>query len=570
MVSSTHWLASAVGMRMLERGGNAFDAAVAAGFVMQIVEPHMNGPGGDLPAIFLTADSKVPVVLCAQGTAPSALSIEALAELGCDEVPGNGLLPLVVPGAFGGWMELLRDYGTTRVRDILEPAVYYAEHGFTVLPEFQRETEAWRALFEAEWPSSAEIWLRGDGPRAGELFRMPATAATYRRIIEEAEARGANREAQIEGARRAFYEGFVAQAIDDFVPRVSVMDTSGRRNTGCLRGEDLARWQPSYEEPVSYDYQGTTVYKAGPWAQSPVFLQQLALLRGFDLNAMGVGSAEYIHTIVECAKLAFADRDLWYGDPNFVDVPVAALLSEQYNAERRTLVADSASYELRPGIPEGRQPPEMPPGLENPSSRPPDVDQERDTCMVCATDRFGNMIAAMPSGGWLQSSPVIPALGFPLTTRGQMFTLKPGTANALQPLKRPRTTLSPSLATANDEELMAFGSPGGDQQDQWAIAFLLSFIHHDARNAQEAIDEPRFHTSHFPLSFYPHYADLGRIHVEDRLPRGVIAELRERGHDVNVLASWAVGKLLSVRRRADGVLMAAADPRHMARYAAGR
>jgi gamma-glutamyltranspeptidase/glutathione hydrolase len=340
-----------------------------------------------------------------------------------------------------------------------------------------------------------------------------------------------------------------------------------------------------------------------------VFGQQLALLEGFDLAAMGPGSADYIHTVTECAKLAFADREAWYGDPDFTDVPVKTLLSADYADARRGLVGPEASGELRPGSPDGRPPrlPEFiarsftanggdPSTVGDPSvTASPDVEplpldpgtgeptirtagpaagsagssyRAGDTCHLDVADRFGNMVSATPSGGWLQSSPVIPGLGFCLGTRAQMFTLTPGLPATLAPGKRPRTTLTPSLALKDREPYLAFGTPGGDQQDQWSLLFFLNHVQF-GMNLQQAIDFPAFHSAHMPSSFYPRLAQPRVLEVESRIGPAVIEDLRRRGHVVNVRPAWSLGRISAVARR-NGVLYAAANPRGMQGYAAGR
>ena len=277
-VSSTHWLASAVGMSILERGGNAFDTAVAMGFTLQIVEPHLRGPAGDMPAILYSARDRAVRVTMA-------------------------LLPLV---------------------------------------EF----------FKAEWPSSAAVWLPGgQPPRPRTLFVTTAVAQTYKRILAEAKAVGGDRERQIEAARNAFYCGFVAEAIDRFATRTPQMDGSGRRNVALLTAQDMANWRATLEEPVSYDYGRYRVHKTGPWGQGPVLLQQLALLKGFDLDTLAYDGADFVHVVTECSKLAFADREAFYGDPAYSEAPVTTLLGDAYNNERRRLISKQASMELRPGLP---------------------------------------------------------------------------------------------------------------------------------------------------------------------------------------------------------------------------
>ncbi|MEV1172372.1 gamma-glutamyltransferase family protein [Nonomuraea sp. NPDC049784] len=584
MVASTHWLASATGMGVLERGGNAFDAAVAAGFVLQVAEPHLNGPGGEVPILLWSeAEQKVSAV-CGQGVAPAAATIERFTELGLDIVPGTGLLAATVPGAFGGWMLMLERWGTWSLADVLAPAIHYAEHGVPVLERVAATIESVQGLFNDHWPTSAATWLPdGNVPAAGSKLANPVLAATYRRLVAEAESASSTREGQLAAARRAWYEGFVAEAIAEFSAKTAWLDSSGEVHGGLLTGDDLARWSATVEQPLAFEYHGHTVYKTGPWGQGPVFLQQLALLRGFDLDAMGHLSADYVHTVTEAAKLAFADREAWYGD---TDVPVSDLLSEAYNAERRKLVGAEASLELRPGAPGGRAPrlPEFPapgtastaPGISGARS-PQGVGEptvardgtvKGDTCHLDVVDRHGNMVSATPSGGWLQSSPTIPELGFCLGTRSQMFWLQDGLPASLRPGTRPRTTLSPSFALKDGKPWLAFGTPGGDQQDQWSLNFFLTVVH-GRLNLQEAIDAPMFHSEHFPSSFFPRGSRPGVLHVEDRLDAGVIAELRRRGHEVEAQGPWTLGRLSAVAR--DGAfLKAAANPRGAQGYAVGR
>jgi gamma-glutamyltranspeptidase/glutathione hydrolase len=561
MVASTHWLASAAGMAVLERGGNAFDAAVAAGFALQVVEPHLNGPGGDLPALLYDAKGGEVVVVCGQGTAPQAATSDAFRELDLDLIPGTGLLPAVVPGAFGGWLLVLERYGTWRLADVLEFAIGYAEHGFPVVPAISRIIGEVEETFRNEWTTSADVFL--PVPEPGALFRSPDIAATYTRILDE--SRGGTREQEIQRARDVWYRGFVAKAVDRFA-RTEVMDSSERRHAGFLTADDLAGWEATIEAPVSLDYRGHTVFKTGPWGQGPVFLQQLALLDGLDLDELELGGADFVHNVVECAKLAFADREAWYGDPDYADIPMELLLSRQYADERRALLSETASDELRPGGPDPRLPQPVTGAPAAGAGEP--TRSSGDTCHVDVADRFGNLVSATPSGGWLWSSPVVPELGFPLGTRAQMFWLQEGLPNSLAPGKRPRTTLSPSLAFRGGDPYLAFGTPGGDQQDQWSLLF---FLHHVdfGLDLQAAIDQPSFHTNHFPSSFYPREQKVREIEVEARFDESVIAELRDRGHLVEMTGDWSLGRVSAVACE-DGLLKAAANPRGMQGYAVGR
>jgi gamma-glutamyltranspeptidase/glutathione hydrolase len=543
MVASTHWLASQTGMAVLERGGNAFDAACATGFVLQVVEPHLNGPGGELPAVFWSAARGEPIAVCGQGVAPAAATIERFHELGHELIPGTGVLAACVPGAFGGWLLLLREFGTWRLADVLEFAIGYAEHGYP-LHERIRATIVLNEELIRGWPGSAELYL--PAPAAGELFRNQALAATYRRIVEESS--GGSREEEIERARLVFYEGFVAEEIDRF----SAVEG------GLLAGADMEGWEAKLEPVVTLDYRDLTVCKTRPWAAGMVGLQQLALLQSFDLAELS--QAEFVHVVTECAKLAFADRDALYGDA--LEVPVETLLSKRYNDERRDLVGDDASADYRPG--RGHLP-----RLREAVSTLGSGEPGRGTVHLDIADRFGNLFSATPSGGWLQSSPVIPELGWPLGTRAQMFWLEEGLPSSLRPGTRPRTTLCPGLALRQGAPYLAWGTPGGDQQEQWALHAFLRHVDL-GMNLQEAIDAPEFHTDHLISSFYPRGFALRSLALESRFDARSIADLQRRGHDVTLWPAWSAGRVTAVAREADGLLRAGANPRGMQGYAVGR
>ena len=567
MVASTHWLASAAGMAVLEQGGNAFDAAVATGFTLQVVEPHLNGPGGDLPALVWPVERDRPLVLCAQGPAPRAATIGRYRdELGLALIPGTGPLAAVVPGAFGGWIELLREYGTLPLHDVLHFAICYAEDGYPALASIGDAIRKVEQLFADEWTTSVDVYL--PAPEPGSLHRNRKLAETYRRILAEAEAASNDREAQLEAALDCWYRGFVAEEIVRFQSR-EWLDSSGERHAGLLAEGDLRDWAPSWEEPLSVNYHGYEVFKAGPWSQAPVFLQQLRLLEGFDLGAIGHASADWVHTITECAKLAFADREAWYGDPDFTEVPLAALLSRDYAEERRGLLGEEASTELRPGSPEGREPRLAQPVGDAPIGLGVGEPTRGDTVHLDVVDRFGNMVSATPSGGWLWGAPVVPSLGFPLGTRAQMFWLEEGLPNSLEPGKRPRTTLSPTIAARDGESSLALGTPGGDQQDQWTLHVFLGHVHHGL-DLQAAIDAPNHHTEAFPSSFYPRESRPRHVAVEERVGPEAIEGLRGRGHDVEVSGPWTLGRVTAVAREHGRILKAGANPRGRQGYAVGR
>jgi len=605
MVSSTHWLASQSAMAVLENGGNAYDAAVAGAFVLHVVEPHLNGPAGEVPILLAPAGGEVQV-LCGQGVAPAGATVAHYKSLGLDLVPGTGPLAAAVPGAFDAWMLLLRDHGTKSLAEVLKYAIGYAEDGHAPVENVGATVEAVRELFETEWTSSAEVYLPGGkAPRPGELLRNPALAATWKRLLDEVAGAG-DRIAQIEAAREVWRSGFIAEALVRQSGRPT-MDTSGERHTGTLTAADLAGWSATYEAPATYDWNGWTLCKAGPWSQGPVLLQQLALLPP-DLSELPeYGSADYVHLLIEGCKLAMADREAWYGDADGADrVPLGELLSADYNAARRGLVGDKASYELRPGRPGGRDPrisrhacvvATDDPGFDPMGAGEPTVARmpgkstaartfgepevgsdgatRGDTCHLDVVDRWGNMIAATPSGGWLQSNPVVPELGFPLGTRLQMAWLDEGLPNSLTPGRRPRTTLTPSIALRDGVPVMAFGTPGGDQQDQWQLHFFLAVaLRGPVRGGldlQGAIDAPNWHNDSFPGSFYPRGMRPGSVTVESRTDPEVVAELRRRGHDVSVGDPWSEGRLCAVARDPrTGVLSAGANPRGMQGYAVGR
>jgi gamma-glutamyltranspeptidase/glutathione hydrolase len=574
VVATTHWIATAVGMGILERGGNAFDAGVATAFTLQIVEPHLNGPGGDVPIMTHAVAHGRTEVICGQGPAPAAATLAQFRHLGLDMVPGTGLLAPCIPGAFDAYMLMLRDYGTMRLADVLAPAIAYATHGHPLLERAAATIATVREQFLTYWPTSAALWLQqGAVPAAGTLFRNPALAETYTRILRE--SAGDNREAEIERARKIWSEGFVAEAIDRFCRTEEVMDTSGRAHRGLLTGADMAAWSARIEAPIGYDYRQFRVLKPGPWCQGLVALQQLALLKEFPLDDLDPTGADFIHWQVEAAKLAFADRDTFYGDPDFVGVPVDVLLSDEYNAGRRRLIEQRASLEQRPGTIPGFGKAfvgaTVPRGGAAGAGEPTVGrlgEASGDTVHFDIIDRHGNMVAATPSGGWLQSSPTIPDLGFCLGTRAQMFVLDADHPSCLAPGKRPRSTLSPTLALRDGEPYLAWGTPGGDQQDQWIPQLFLRHVH-AGMNLQEAIDAPAWHTEHFPSSFWPRTARPGVLIVEGRVPAATVDELRRRGHHVEIGPDWSEGRLVAAARDHD-LLKAAANPRGMQGYAAGR
>ena len=596
MSASTHWLATATAQAVLERGGNAFDAATAGAFVLHVVEPHLNGPGGDMTGIFVTAEEPgQPVVLMGQGPAPAGATVEHFLAEGLDLVPGSGALAAAVPAAVDAWLLLLRDHGSWELADVLAFAIGYAGDGHPMLGSVGKTITAVAALFRTHWPTSAALWMPdGRIPVDGELIRNPAHARTLQRLVD-AGAAESSRQSRIDAARREWREGFVARAMVDSVQRPH-RHSSGTDHRGVLALTDLAGFEAGYEPAATVEFRGHTIAKTGPWGQGPALLQTLAILAGFEDRYLDPSTELGVHTILEAQKLALADREAYYGD---TDVPLEYLLSAEYCAGRRVLIGERASHEFRPGTVPGREP--YVPTLRTHYRLPalagsaeagdgearsavletaglgvgeptvaPTGETRGDTCHIDVVDRWSNMVSATPSGGWLQSSPAIPELGFCLGTRLQMTWLESGTPSTLTPGKRPRTTLTPTLVLRDGKAVTALGSPGGDQQDQWQLPYLLRTII-GGYSPQQAVDAPTFHTTSMPGSFWPRTWEPGGAVVEDRLGEDVIAGLERRGHLVARAGDWTLGRLSAVvRDPSTGILQAAANPRGAQGYAAGR
>lgn len=573
MAASTHWLATAAAQAVLERGGNAFDAVVAGGFVLQVVEPHLNGPGGDLVGLFHAAVDAEPRVLMGQGPAPAAATIEHFREEGLELVPGAGALAAAVPGAVDAWLLLLRDHGTWELADVLAYAIGYARDGHPLLASAAATIARVAALFTEAWPTSAALWLRdGRPPQAGELHRNPALADMYAGLVAAGDG-AADRVARIEAARTEWSTGFVARAASAFVA-IPHRHATGGDHAGVITAADFAAFSAGYEKPLMCRFRGRTIVKPGAWSQGPVLLQALGMLDAFPDEVLDPGTAEGAHLVLETLKLALADRDAHFGD----GVDTADLLDAAYLAQRRDLLGADASAEWRPGTPRGREPHHAPlrtdAGPAAAGTGEPTVarsGQTRgDTCHIDVVDRWGNIVAITPSGGWLQSSPAIPELGFALGTRLQMAWLDEDSPAALRPGARPRTTLSPTLVMSGDRADMALGTPGGDQQDQWQLPFLLRVLV-GGWNPQAAIDAPTLHTTAMIDSFWPRtWTPAGAV-VEDRIGDDVIAALSARGHAITRAGDWALGRISAVGiDRERGTMWAAANPRGAQGYAAGR
>ncbi|MCX2951174.1 gamma-glutamyltransferase family protein [Lentzea sp. NEAU-D7] len=578
MCASTHWLASATAQSVLERGGNAFDAATAGAFVLHVAEPHLNGPGGDLVAVLATAADPSPRVLAGQGHAPRRATIDHFLAEGLDHVPGTGALAAAVPGAVDSWLWLLAELGTWELTDVLAYAIDYAERGVPVVPRLAHVLSTVEDLFRDHWPTSYALWMpEGSVPQPYSTLVNPTYARTLRRLC--AAATGETRTGRIQSARDTWRTGFVAAEVAEFA-QVPHRHSSGRDHAGVITAADFADFTPSLEPAVTAEFRGTTVAKPGLWSQGPVLLQALTVLDHFDDEQIDPSTARGIHTITEVVKLAMADREAYYGqlDPVDAEPVVRRLLSRRYSEERAALVGEVASTEFRPGdigvapyTPAlvTRRPADLADGVGEPTVQQTG-ETRGDTCHIDVVDRWGNIISATPSGGWLQSSPAVPGLGFALGTRLQMTWLDPAAPARLAPGRRPRTTLSPTLLLRDGRPVAALGTPGGDQQDQWQLPYLLRTLVFGL-DPQEAIDAPTFHTTAVVSSFWPRTWTPGGLVVEERAGEAVVAELVARGHDVTVSGPWSQGRLSVVTRDPDtGVLRAAANPRGAQGYAVGR
>jgi gamma-glutamyltranspeptidase/glutathione hydrolase len=555
MVATEHYVSALIGAQILQRGGNAVDAAVAAIFAEGVLNPHMHTIGGEVPMLVYRAETQQVVAINGNTVAPQRATMQWFADHKFDLIPGEGVLAAGVPAAFDALLTALERFGTMSLADVLHPALQLARDGFPMHPGLRGPSDylafsLWHvmSMFKERWPTSAQLYLpQGRLPDVGEIIRNPDLAQTFERLLDaERGAAAQGRAAGLKAARELFYCGEIAQQIAAFV----------QRHGGLLDIEDLAAFATKVETPASTTYRGYDVFKCGPWSQGPVFLQQLRLLEGYDVQALGHNSAAYIHLVTEVAKLAFADREAYYGDPDFVPVPLPELLSEAYTTARRMLIdPNRASLELRPGDPRRAQP------LRTGSGPLVGREWQRGTVHVAVVDRQRNLVAATPSGAWIASSPVVEGLGFPLTTRLQVFYLQPEHPNALAPRKRPRTTLTPTLVLRQGKPFMAFGTMGLDQQDQWTLQFFLNIVDF-GMPLQEAIEAPKFSSRHFPSSIYPHAAEPGLLRIEGRIPYAVQRALQARGHQIALQPEWIEGYVVGVQVDMErGVVYGGADPR---------
>lgn len=583
VVTAGHYLAAAAGFQMMEQGGNAIDAAAAMCICLNLLEPQSCGIGGEVPTLIYSAKDKKTYAISGVGWAPSEFSIDWCRDNKIDLIPGDGYLPITVPAVVDTWALALSRFGTMSFSQILQPAIHLAEKGFPLYQGLHDSLVSMKSKYLGLYPTTGEVYLpKREVPEVGDILRNPDFAEMLKMMCDaESKAFSKGRNAGIKAARDAFYTGRIAETIIDFIHNTPVEDASGATHSGLLSPSDMSDWHAEIEEPVTYNYRGLDVSKCHSWTQGPVFLQQLAILEGYDLKKLGHNSVDYLHTLTESAKLAFADREAYYGDPLFDNVPLDTLLSETYSAARRDLINNQASLKLRPGdigngVPEYAT---IPVAEDNRLALGINAREIKDlglghahmgdTTHLDAIDREGNMVSSTPSGGWIGTSPVVKGLGFPMGTRGQMFFLNPNRPNALAPRKRPRATLTPSLVTRDGNPFMVFGTPGGDGQDQWTLQFLLNYVDF-GMSLQEALDSPTVHSVHFPSSFYPRESFPGRLVAENRIPSEIIAGLEAQGHEVELTGPWANGKVLAaLYDQKRGVIFGAASPRGSIGYAIG-
>jgi gamma-glutamyltranspeptidase/glutathione hydrolase len=552
------------GMRILHQGGNAIDAGIATMLAASVVEFSHFGMGGEAPILVRTRDGKVHAI-AGVGTMPKLATADlfrqrkigpldmntAPEKTGLPHwVPVVGILPALVPGMVEAALVTLREFGTRTFAEVVAPAIELAD-GWPIDEIRANAIERGKKWIES-WPTSKRVFLpAGAAPKPGDVFRQPDLARTLRRMadVETAAARsGAPRQKAIDAVRDFFYRGEIARAIDAF----------SQQNGGLLRYEDMAAFRLAPEEPVSTTYRDITVYKPGFWSQGPSLLQALNILEGYDLVGMKLNTDAYIHTLTEALKLAYADRDAWYGDPLFSRVPAAQLVSKEYAAARRQLIGERASLEFRPGMIDGRVPPH-PSQVPGTRVKIDDAVMAQDTTCVDAIDRDGNVFSSTPSGAWLPSV-IVGDTGIPLTQRAQSFLLIEGHPNELAGGKRPRITLSPTIARRADGTLAALSTPGGDNQDQALLQVLLNVLEFNF-NAENSVEAPRFQTRHLVSSFDNHAMNPGDLLVDDRVPATVTSALEKRGHKVESRTRYSSGSApVFIRLTPQGMLEAGADP----------
>jgi gamma-glutamyltranspeptidase/glutathione hydrolase len=551
-------------MRIFYKGGNAVDAGVATMFAAAVTEFSHFGYGGEAPILIRTKTGKV-FAIAGVGTMPKLATADLFRTRPLRPfevmqrdpgglsgvIPVTGLMCALVPSMVDAGLVALREYGTKPLAEVMAPAIELAD-GYPIDEQRSGSVARSRQFLEM-WPDSKRHWMpNGHIPMPGEIFRQPDLARTLRAMVDaeqKARAAGKDRAAAIDAVRDYFYRGDIAKRIDAF----------SKANGGLLRYEDMADFRLKPEEPVSTTYRGYQVYKPGFWSQGPSLIEALNILEGYDLRTMGINSAEYIHRSVEALKLAYADRDTYYGDPRFNKIPEDVLLSKEYAAERRKLITHTASLDFRPGTINGKTA-QHPSESETAHIKIDDALMARDTTCVDAVDKDGMMFSATPSGAWMPSV-IAGDTGIPLTERAQSFLLVKGNPNELAGGKRPRVTLSPTLVLrADGQPYLALSTPGGDNQDQSLLQMFL-YVVEFGLNAEAAVEAPRYQTRHLVSSFDNHAWNKGDLLLDERMPAATFSELVERGHRVQTRSRWASGAApVMIRALGDGAIEAGADP----------
>lgn len=551
-VASGHYLATEAGMRMLRRGGNAIDAGVAAGICIDVLLPDLCNFGGVAPIMVFHKETGDLVTISGLGPWGRSATMEHFLEHENGEIP-VGVKRSVVPGAPDAWLTALARYGKLSFAEVVEPAVELCEEGFVVYPSLHRNLAKEEDQL-ADWPSTAAIFLtNGMAPAGGEVLYQHDLARTFRRMVEaERRGSGAGRAAGIEAARDEFYTGEIGKEIAEFI----------QAGGGFITEQDLADFHSDIETPVHTSYRGFEVYACGPWSTGPVIPQVLNMLEPYVLPTMGHNSADYIHLFTEALNLAFADRERYYGDPKFLDVPLERLLDKEYAAMRRAMIDERKAFGQMPNA-------GAIDGYITYTSQTAAIELQADTSYVCVIDEDGNAFSATPSDG-VGATPIVPGLGLVCSGRGSQSWLIPGHASALEGGKRPRLTPNPAMAFVDGKLLMPFGTPGADMQPQAMLQTFINIV--DFRmDVQQAIEAPRFGTFSYPESFWPHTYRPGRLNLEGRIDRSVGDALAARGHDVEWWPDWTriAGNVCAiVVDHERGTLAAGADARAEA-YAAG-
>src|SRR5205809_1672943 len=543
--------------RILEKGGNAFDAIVAGQAVLGIVDQAMNGIGSDATLLVYDANTKKVYSINAEGTAPRLATIEWYQQHNGGKLPVNdSLLSGTVPGCVDAWYLLLDRWGTMSFAQVLAEAIDLAENGFPVGDSLARTftTQAANRKLH-KYPSSVKLYYANNRPpQAGEIFRNPDLARTLRRLVEaEAQNKSKGRHEALKAARDRFYQGDIAREMAKF----------SEENGGLFRYEDFANYTAKIEEPISNDYRGYQIYKNASASQGPAELFALKILEGYDLKAMGHNSADYIHTSVEAIKLAFADREKYLGDMDFIKIPYAGLLSKEYAAERRKLIDNStASLAFRPGTAEKFTSDATPLHRPVKITTAGNASHDGDTSYIAVVDSSRNLITFTPSlHSAFGTGVVMGNLGFIFNCRGDYYSLEPGEANSLAPGKRPRSTLQSTLVLKDGQPYMVLGTPGADQHVLLTMQTLLNMIEF-GMNVQQAIEAPKWLTRAFPASPFPHTMYPGDLSVESRIPESVRKQLLSRGHKLRATGPWSDGSLAAiVVDLKTGVLNAGTDPR---------